>query len=183
MLTNNNQETQVHTDLEYYADTELDRFIREQESKLEGRKLIAEALFFVGCQVLSNSLAVLLFQYALRIWLTYLIIWAIALIPALGDLCNVHFSQEDQGWRVTLMRSPIKSIFKIVIGVGVLSVGISEVREMISDTSYGIQRVYAEIRAYQEPKVVNYDLVQLSPWVSLIAAIGLVGFILYIKEK
>lgn len=183
MITGQETETQTHTNLESYAETELDRFVKEQESKLEGRKLVAEALFFVGCQVLSNSLAVLLFQYALRIWLTYLIIWAIALMPALGDLCNVHFDQVEGGWRITLMRSPFKSVFKIVIGVGVLSVGISEVKEMISDTTYGIQRIYAEIRAYQEPKVNTYDLVQLSPWVSLIAAIGLVGFILYIKER
>lgn len=183
MLADNNQETQSHTNLESYAETELDRFVREQEGKLEGRKLIAESLFFVGCQVLSNSLAVLLFQYALRIWLTYLVVWAIALMPALGDLCNVNFDQTEGGWRVTLMRSPFKSVFKIVIGVGVLSVGISEVREMIIDTTYGINRVYAEIRAYQEPKVYNYDLVQLSPWVSLIAAIGVVGFIMYLKER
>ena len=172
------------TNLEQYADKDLERFIQEQEQALEGRKLIAEGLLFIGCQVLSNALAMILFQYAVRIWVTYLIIWAVSLTPALGDLCNVHFSQEENGWRVTIMKSPLKTVVKIIFGIGTLAVGIHEVRDLLISTYDGINKVHAEIRAYEMPKSTNYDMVsQLNPLTTLAIATALVFVFMYLKEK
>lgn len=177
-------ESDTPRNLEQYADKDLARFIQEQEQALEGRKLIAEGLLFVGCQVLSNALAMLLFQYAVRIWVTYLIIWAVALTPALGDLCNVHFSQEDQGWRITLMRSPIKTVVKVIFSVGVLAVGIHEVRDLLVQTYNGIYAVHNEIKAYEMPKSGNYDITsQMNPLAALSIATAIVFLVVYLRER
>lgn len=183
MLTQN-EETSSATNLEAYADKDLERFILEQEKALEGRKLIAETLLFVGCQVLSNALAILLFQYAVRVWVTYLLVWAISLSPAMADLCNVHFDQLEGGWKITIMKSPFKTAFKLIFGVGVLSVGIHEVRDLIVDTAYGINQVYSEIRAYEHPKSGSYDLIKdFNPLTTLILATAVVFASLYLKDR
>ncbi|NEP00829.1 MAG: hypothetical protein F6K58_19625 [Symploca sp. SIO2E9] len=58
-------------------------YIHNQRIKVQTRKNLEEFLFFFACQVISASLALVLFQYALSFWMTVWLCQLIAWLPSL----------------------------------------------------------------------------------------------------
>lgn len=161
---------------------ELEEFVAENKRIIKGRKLISEFLLFIGCQTLSASLAILLFQYTFKLWVLSLLCYAIGLSPSLPDLCEVNVNKTSEGgWNITFMQRPLKTIFKLFIGAGITYVGIGETRQAVDTTYQSIQTVYGEIHTYERPKTSDFQL-PVDPMM-MIAAISIVGLVAIIKEK
>lgn len=161
---------------------ELEEFISENKRTIKGRKLIEEFILFTGCQTVSAGLAILLFQFTFKLWVLSLICYTLGLIPTMQDLCEVNLTKNDQGgWEVTLMRSPVKSLAKLLIGVGITYVGINETKGAVEMTYQSIDQVYAEIHTYERPKTSQYQL-PVEPMM-LIAAISIVALISFMRGK
>lgn len=160
---------------------ELEAFILEHKTTLQGRKLVSEFLLFVGCQTMGAGLAILLFQFTFRLWVLCLICYSIGLIPTLPDLCEINLNKTESGeWEVRIMRSPVKTFLKFLIGVGITYVGINETRDAVKMTYTGISKVYNEIQTYERPSTGQYEL-PIEP-IILLAAIGIVAVLHFIKS-
>lgn len=161
---------------------ELQEFINENKRTINGRKLIGEFLLFVGCQTMSAGLAILLFQFTFKLWVLSLLCYAISAVPTMPDLCDVNINKTDQGgWEVTIMRSPLKTVVKFALGIGITYVGINETKEAVEMTYHNIDQVYAEIHTYERPKTSQYQL-PVEPMM-LIAAIGIVALVSFLRDK
>ena len=161
---------------------QLARFIAEQNSLIASRKLIGEFLLFITCQSLGSALAVLLFQYTLKVWVISWLCYLIGLAPCLEDLSSISFKQRDNGgWEIGIMRSPGKFLFKLVFSIGFTYVGIQEVRQAINTTYNGLNAVLSEVRAYETPATRHYSF-PVDSTVILMACV-LVGLFLLLRGK
>lgn len=174
------QDNHLHQQVLEAEQQELQSFIQEHKATMQGRKLISEFLLFIGCQTLSAGLAILLFQYTFRLWVLCLICYTVGLMPTMPDLCEISLNKTEQGeWEVHIMRSPVKTFLKFLIGIGITYVGINETRDAVKLTYTGISKVYSEIQTYERPSTGQYEL-PLEP-VILFAAIGIVAVLHFIK--
>ena len=161
---------------------ELEDFIQEHRKTLRGRKLIEEFLLFISCQVLSSSLAILLFQFTFKLWVLSLICYGIGLVPSLPDLSEISVNRNEEGnLEVNIMRKPGLTLVKLIVGTGLTYVGIQEVRGAVTITYEGIDRVYSEIHEYERPQTSMHQI-PVEP-MALFGALGLVGFYLFVRGK
>jgi hypothetical protein len=166
-----------------FTDQFVEDFIRSQKAKIEARKLIEEFLFFTACQVASASLALVLFQFAVtQLFTTWLCLF-VAWIPSLSSLTEVNFNKTEDGWSLRIMNRPIITLIKFVSSVGIVSVTIYSIANEIQRTTEQINAVYAEIKAYEQPKIEHF----MPPffWQVLLVSVGIVllfGLIKSIKD-
>ncbi len=158
----------------------VDDYIHTQKAKLETRKLIEEFLFFASCQVASASLALVLFQFAVQtvftVWLCLFVAW----IPSLSSLTEINFQKTEDGWTLRIMNRPVTTLIKFLSSVGIVTFSIYSVTNEISATHQAILDVYAEIKAYEHPRVERF----LPPYFlqAFLAAIGIVLIVSVIKN-
>ena len=162
---------------------QLESFIHEQNKVIQGRKLIAEFLLFLACQSLSASLAILMFQYTMKLWIISWLCYLIGLTPSLPELCEIHIGKNEStgNTEVTIMRSPGKFLFKLIFSIGFTYVGISTVRDSTKNTYEGLMHFYGEVQAYEAPRTVHYQW-PIEPTVLLIAT-ALIGAFLFYRGK
>lgn len=167
-----------------FADQFVEDFIRTQKARLESRKLIEEFLFFSACQVASASLALVLFQFAVtQLFTTWLCLF-VAWIPSLSGLTEINFNKTEEGWSLRIMNRPIITLIKFASSVGVVSFTIYSIANDIQKTTEQINAVYAEIQAYEQPKIEHF----IPPffWQVLLASVGIVllfGFVKSMKDR
>ncbi len=167
-----------------FTDQFIEDFIRSQKARLESRKLIEEFLFFSVCQVASASLALVLFQFAVtQLFTTWLCLF-VAWIPSISSLTEINFNKTEDGWSLKIMNRPIITLIKFVSSVGIVSVTIYSIANEIQRTTEQINAVYAEIQAYEQPRIERF----MPPffWQVLLASVGIVllfGFVKSLKER
>lgn len=175
------QEEEIKDD---FTDQFFEDFITTQKARLQTRKLIEEFLFFTACQVASASLALVLFQFAVtQLFTTWLCLF-VAWIPNLSGLTEVNFQKTEYGWSLKIMNRPIITLIKFASSVGIVTVTIYSVANDIQRTTEQINAVYAEIQAYEQPRIERF----MPPffWQVLLASIGIVllfGFVKSMKER
>lgn len=167
-----------------FTDQFVEDFIRTQKARLESRKLIEEFMFFSACQVASASLALVLFQFAVtQLFTTWLCLF-VAWVPSISSLTEVNFNKTEDGWSLRIMNRPIITLIKFVSSVGVVSFTIYSIANDIQRTTEQINAVYAEIQAYEQPKIEHF----MPPffWQVLLASVGIVlllGFVKSLKDR
>jgi flagellar biosynthesis protein FlhB len=159
-------------------------FIHSQKAKIESRKLIEEFLFFTACQVASASLALVLFQFAVtQLFTTWLCLF-VAWIPSISSLTEVNFHKTEDGWSLQIMKRPITTLIKFTSSVGIVTFTIYSIANDIQATTQQINAVYAEIQAYEQPKIEQF----MPPffWQVILASVGIVllfGFVKSMKDR
>ena len=162
---------------------QFEEFAKDQAKVIQGRKLIGEFLFYIACQTLSSSLAILMFQYTIKLWVLTWVCYLIGLAPSLPELCEIHIGKNEQNGNteITIMQSPGKFLFKLVFSIGFTYVGISTVRDATKKTYEGLLQFYEQVRVYETPKTVHYQF-PVEPTILLIAT-ALIGVFLFYRGK
>lgn len=145
----------------------LERFIEREEKALEGRKAISELLLRIAFQSLSCGLAILLFQFALSVWVTSLLCYLISLAPLIKGL---SFLPTEGGIKVIIMRDGIRLVVSFIIAVGFTHVKLNEVYSQIQKTDEGINNFLVDLHSYERPTEWQYHFP--SQGVILLAAIA-----------
>ena len=179
MLSDFEPELESESQENNFTDQFVEDYIRTQKAKVQTRKLIEEFLFFASCQVASASLALVLFQFAVQtiftVWLCLFVAW----IPSLSSLTEINFQKTQDGWSLKIMNRPITTLIKFCSSVGIVTFSIYSVTNQITATQQAIVDVYAEIQAYEHPRVEKF----LPPFFlqAFLAAIGIVLIVSLLK--
>lgn len=148
----------------------VEKFVERQEARIKVGQLTQEVLFFVGCQVASASLAIILFKWAVIMHMTALLCLTIAWLPLLSQMSEFSFNISDSGWSFTFMGSYFKVIFKFVFGVGVVSLTIHQLNQELVSTTQAIAKTMQEIKEAEYPTIGNY----LPPYTGTILLVAIV---------
>lgn len=164
-----------------FSDRYLERFIEQQEIKLQTRKLIEEMLLTVSCQVASASMAIILFQYAVQVYFALFLCLVVSWIPLFISLAEADLEQTktSEGYSISIMSKGLRIVIKFVTGVGIVSFTIHSIYQDIRQTQQQINDVYAEIQQYEQPKLYDF----LPPYTGLIimASIAIVAVVMLVK--
>lgn len=155
----------------------LDEFILRERKAIEGRKAVSDFLLRLACQSLSSGLAIVLFQFALHIWLIALICYAIALAPTGFSIEHV----DKDNWRIILMRDGIKTVIGLAITVGFTHIRISEVYSQVAQTDRGLSNFLSELRSYEHPTSNQFELPPQGA--ILLAAVAVVVILGWLADK
>lgn len=157
----------------------LAEYIHNQRTKIQTRKNLSEFLFFLACHVVSASLALVLFQYALSFWMTVWQSQLIAWLPSLTSLGELSFEKTTDGWQIKIMKRPITTIIKFISSVGLVSVSIGTVHSELEQTDLAIRETYKIIREYENPNPV--DFLPPQGGVYILSAYAIVGTLFLLK--
>ncbi|NEP01240.1 MAG: hypothetical protein F6K58_21795 [Symploca sp. SIO2E9] len=157
----------------------ITEYIHNQRIKVQTRKNLEEFLFFLACQVVSASLALVLFQYALSFWMTVWLCQLIAWLPSLTSLGELSFEKTTDGWQIKIMKRPITTIIKFITSVGLVSVSIWTVHSELEQTDQAIRETYKIIKQYENPNPVDFLPPQAGTYI--LSSIAIVGTLFLLK--
>lgn len=160
-------------------DDYLDEFIEKEKRSIEGRKVVSSFLLRMACQSTSCALAILLFQFAVQVWIVALLCYVVALAPVCTGLQIEQINEEN--WRVILMRGGIRTVIGLAIAIGFTQVKITETYSQISQTDKNLNKFLGELRAYEHPTSGQYELPPQGA--ILLAAIAIVFILGWLADK
>lgn len=162
-----------------HDDQYLDEFIIKERKAIEGRKTVSDFLLRLACQTASSGLAIVLFQFALHVWLITLVCYIAALAPM--ALCLDIERLDEENWRIILMKDGVKVIVSLAIAVGFTYIRINEVYSQIHQTDRNLERFIADLRAFEHPTQPQYELPPQGA--ILLAAVAIVAILGWLADK
>ena len=157
----------------------LDEFLQRERDAIKSRQGVSKFILHLGCQSLSCSLTILLFQFAVDVWLISLLCYLIALAPFVGSLSTMRVDNEH--WRITIVRKGLPALVGLAITVAFTHIKLMDVYVQLAQTDVGINRFLQDVRAYEHPTEHQYQLP--SQGIILVASIVIVFVLGYVLEK
>lgn len=186
MLPNNDElDNLLDDDTSAGSNADTARYLQHIESKLyadiEARKRIDSGLLFLSCQIVSASLAWLLFSLQISVSIILAMSMIISLLPGLIDAGeSFHFELSSERWSVSHGK-PLVALGKLAIG-GVI--GWNSTRKILGEvwsTESQIQQTYLEIKSAQNTNTFTIPDLGTLPILGVVL-IGLVAMSLRKKS-